>query len=248
MCTASYLPLAKGEYLITASRDEKTARLSARFPVKATLNGQTVYFPQDPQGHGSWIATAHEPGFMPTTVCLLNGAFQAHTARPPYRHSRGLVVLEVFRYASPGEWLAGFNFENLEPFTLLILQPGQLWEVRWDGKTAHSRQPDPAQPAIWSSSTLYTPPVVARREAWFQTWLRQQTQFTVAGIRQFHKQAGRDDPQNAVLMNRGNGMQTLSLTTVRHHPDHTEIFYEDLTTSRFLHHQLTPSHELRYTH
>ncbi|RRB03985.1 NRDE family protein [Larkinella rosea] len=248
MCTVSYLPLPNGELLLTSSRDEKTARPSARFPVSRIINDQTVYFPQDPQGHGSWIATARKSDSALTTVCLLNGGFFAHKPRPPYRHSRGLVVLDVFHYSSATNWLANYDFQNLEPFTLIIVQSGRLWEVRWDGQTVYSRQPDPTKPAIWSSVTLYWPAIVARRETWFQTWLRQQVNFTVAGIRQFHKQAGAGDNANGMLMNRGNGLQTVSLTTIRHGAATSAIFYEDLITSQLSYRQLTTAHEHSYAY
>jgi hypothetical protein len=248
MCTVSYLPLPNGEFLLTSSRDEKTARPSARFPVSRIINDHTVYFPQDPQGHGSWIATSRKSGAIHTTVCLLNGGFFAHTPRPPYRHSRGLVVLDVFRYVSVANWLARYDFHNLEPFTLIVVQSGKLWEVRWDGQTVYSRKPNPTRPAIWSSVTLYWPAIVARREAWFQNWLRHPSHFTVSGIRQFHKQAGAGDASGALLMNRGDGLQTVSLTTIRHGANTSEIFYEDLLTAQLSYRQLTTAHELTYAY
>lgn len=255
MCTVTYLPLPNAGFLLTSSRDEKISRPAAAFPVTYDLDNQTVCFPKDPQSAGTWVAASSR-----LTVCLLNGAFQAHTSRAPYRHSRGLVVLSVFDYPSPAVWFSSYNFTGIEPFTLVIVQSGcneweknhkdchpveQLWEVRWDGRTTHSRQLNPQLPQIWSSVTLYSDEVIARRQQWFGNWLRRHPdrRFTVDAIRDFHKQAGAGDEANAVQMNRGNGMQTVSLTSIQHKGDFATMYYEDLLTNTTLHQQLSTTHE-----
>lgn len=260
MCTVTYLPLSTAGFLLTTSRDEKVTRPAAAFPVTYTSNNQVVCFPKDPQSAGTWVAASSR-----LTVCLLNGAFRAHKPRAPYRHSRGLVVLAVFDYPSPADWLTHYNFIGIEPFTLIIVQSGddergltpfghhqvgRLWEVRWDGQTAHIRQHSPQHPQIWSSATLYTDDVIARRQQWFSNWLGQQPAgaFTVAAIRDFHKQAGAGDDLNAVQMNRGNGMQTISLTTVQHEASRASMCYEDLLTNTTLHQQLSTTHEHAFAH
>lgn len=256
MCTVTYLPLLSGGFLLTSSRDEQTARPAALFPAVQTRDEQTIYFPQDPQSTGTWIAAS-----TALTVCLLNGAFRAHKPQPPYRHSRGLVALSVFDYPTPSDWLAGYNFDMLEPFTLLIIPSKQttessgrtgthpaekLWEIRWDGQLTHCRVLNPQIPAIWSSATLYGGDVVAQRQQWFSDWLRQQRPgaFTRQAIRDFHKQAGAGDTQNAVRMNRSNGLQTVSLTTVQHNGPQASMCYEDFLTNTVRHQLLTTAHEL----
>ncbi|WP_020602779.1 NRDE family protein [Spirosoma spitsbergense] len=255
MCTVTYLPLSHGGFLLTSSRDEQTARPAALFPTVRTRAKQTVYFPQDPQSTGTWIAASSQ-----LTVCLLNGAFRAHTPQPPYRHSRGLVALSVFDYPSTADWLAGYNFANLEPFTLVIVpskqairSPGKASahpvekcrEIRWDGQLTHSRILDPQMPAIWSSATLYDNAVAARRQQWFSDWLWQQLPggFTRQAIRDFHKQAGAGDTKNAVRMSRPNGLQTVSLTTIQHDGTQASMCYEDFLTNTVRHQPLTPAYE-----
>ena len=255
MCTVTYVPVPESGYLLTSSRDETTTRPSAQFPVTSRVGGQTVCFPKDPQSSGTWVAASSR-----LTVCLLNGAFQAHIHRPPYRHSRGLVPLSVFAAPSPADWLTEYTFDNLEPFTLIVVESGdhqptsqlpkRLWEVRWDGQTVHVQHPDPASPHIWSSSTLYSDYVIARRQHWFRDWLDHQPEnnMTVAAIRAFHHQAGAGDDLNGVRMNRGNGLQTLSLTTVQQEQRQAGMYYEDFLTSTIGYHALltTPAHEFAH--
>lgn len=259
MCTVTYLPLSHGGFLLTSSRDEQITRSAALFPAVRTRAEQIVYFPEDPQSSGTWIAASSQ-----LTVCLLNGAFRAHKPQPPYRHSRGLVALSVFDYPSPADWLADHNFDKLEPFTLVIVQsqqviqsPGQtgtypaekLWEIRWDGQATYNRILDPQMPAIWSSATLYTDAVVARRQQWFSDWLRQQPgAFTRQAIRNFHKQAGAGDTENAVRMSRGNGLQTVSLTTIQHDSTQASMYYEDFLTNMVHNQQLTTANEYDLAH
>ena len=260
MCTVTYLPLSHGGFLLTSSRDEQTARPAAQFPAVRTRAEQPVYFPQDPQSSGTWIAASSE-----LTVCLLNGAFRAHKPQPPYRHSRGLVVLSVFEYPTPADWLADYNFDNLEPFTLVIVQskPGEplpnqtgthpvetLREVRWDGRVTYSRMLDPQKPALWSSATLYADAVAARRQQWFRDWLQQQLpgEFTQQTIRDFHKRAGAGDTENAVRMSRSNGLQTVSLTTIQHDSTQTSMCYEDFLTNTVRHQQLSTADEHNFAY
>jgi hypothetical protein len=255
MCTVTYLPLSHGGFLLTSSRDEQTARPAALFPAICTRADQTIYFPQDPQSSGTWIAASSE-----LTVCLLNGAFRAHKPKPPYRHSRGLVVLSVFDYPSLADWLTDYSFDNLEPFTLVIVQskPGEplpsltgtnpvekLREIRWDGQSTHSRVLDPQTPALWSSATLYADAVAARRQQWFSDWIRQQLPgaFTRQTIQNFHKQAGAGDADNAVRMSRSNGLQTVSLTTIQHDSTQASMCYEDFLTNTVRHQQLSATYE-----
>lgn len=221
MCTATYLPLSGG-FILTHSRDERTARPSAE-PPEAYLHKQhLVVYPKDPQGGGTWIAgSAHR------TVCLLNGAFVAHRPEPPYRHSRGLVPLRFFEQNDIDTFLRQFDADGLEPFTLLMLEGGRLTELRWNGRQTFVQEKDPGQAHIWSSVTLYTPEVVRRRENWFQDWQRQTPQPTVEAIRQFHLQGGAGDARNAIRMNRDNALMTLSLTSIVHQSGAVRLIYDD---------------------
>ncbi|MEZ0609024.1 NRDE family protein [Fibrella sp. WM1] len=223
MCTATYVPLGPTGFALTHSRDEKALRPAAHPPREVRVGDHFITFPQDPQGQGTWIATN---GY--TTVCLLNGAFRPHRPQPPYRHSRGLISLCFFDYPSVDAFAAAYDFDRIEPFTLLVGEAGRLTELRWTGTERSLQAKDPRQPHIWSSVTLYSPEAMGKREQWFRTWLGQQVKPSVEAIRHFHKSAGDGDPQNDLRMNRRGELLTLSLTSVTHNGQLTTLLYEDL--------------------
>jgi hypothetical protein len=223
MCTATYLPIGPKGFILTHSRDEKAIRPAALPPGEVPIGGHLVTFPKDPQGMGTWIASANK-----LTVCLLNGAFVPHQPQPPYKHSRGLVALDVFDYVSVDAFIRHYPFDGLEPFTLVLLEGGRLTELRWNGKRLSIRDKDPKRTHIWSSVTLYTTEVIQQRERWFTQWQQQISHWTVVAIRQFHKTAGDGDPRNSLRMNRQNQYFTVSLTSVLHNGDVSAMLYEDL--------------------
>lgn len=234
MCTATYIPLTNGGFVLTHSRDEKTTRTAAQFPRTYVHNGQELFYPKDPQGQGTWIASNAN-----ITVCLLNGAFTSHLSQPPYRHSRGLVPLHVFDYESIDDFLREYDPTGLEPFTLLLAQAGglsgrRMVELRWNGRRLFMKDKDAERPHIWSSATLYTPDIIEQRESWFHDWLHQYPQPTAEAVRHFHQTAGRGDLQNSIRMNRNNALMTLSLTSVVHQNEAVTMRYED-----FIQHQVS---------
>jgi hypothetical protein len=239
MCTVTYLPTNPNGYVLTHSRDEKAIRPAAFAPQTRTIGGQTVTFPQDPQGQGTWIAVSEQ-----RAVCLLNGAFVAHVAQPPYRHSRGLVVLNSFDYETIDAFIDHYNLVDIEPFTLLWTEFGRLTELRWNGHRLAIFDKDPRRPHIWSSVTLYPAAVIEQREAWFRQWQRQTPDWSPETIRDFHLSAGDGDPENAVLMNRNNQYFTVSLTRVRHQNHQTKLIYEDLTQAGIIQQTVQTDHAI----
>ena len=94
MCTVTFIPVTGSEYILTSSRDEQTTRPSATNPQILKSGSNTLMYPKDPKGGGTWIA-CDSAG---KTACLFNGAFKAHLPQYPYRYSRGLIVLDFFRF------------------------------------------------------------------------------------------------------------------------------------------------------
>ncbi len=223
MCTATYVPLADNGFLLTHSRDEKLSRPAAQPPRAVIIGNQLLTFPKDPQGQGTWIAQSET-----LTVCLLNGAFAAHQAQPPYRHSRGLVPLAAFEYASIDSFINTYPFNGLEPFTLLMAEVGRLVELRWNGEQTVVTEKDPTQPHIWSSATLYSPAMIRQRERWFSAWQQETPTWTMDSIRQFHRHGGDGNPHTAIRMYRPGQYQTVSLTTACNTNDHYDLYYEAL--------------------
>jgi hypothetical protein len=225
MCTVSYLPGQNG-FILTSSRDEKITRPAARLSEWVFSHDHEVTFPKDPQGQGTWIASSST-----RTVCLLNGAFKNHQPKPPYKHSRGLVVLHAFDYATIPGFASQYDFSGLEPFTLLLVEIGELFVLRWDGNQLFIEKKDAFRKHIWSSATLYQPEIIAKREKWFSEWIISTPDLSLNSIRQFHLTAGDGDPENAVRMQRDNLYATVSLTSVVRSGNHMEMTYEDLIHS-----------------
>ncbi|MFD1257677.1 NRDE family protein [Mucilaginibacter terrae] len=146
MCTVTYIPTQDGFYL-TSNRDEHCNRGSALSPSVY----QDMLYPKDPDMSGSWIA-AKANGDM---AVLLNGAFVKHFAQPPYRISRGVLLLNVLAASKPLAYFNSVDLNNIEPFTLIICMNGMLYECRWDGTAKYTLPLDQHSSHIWSSATLY---------------------------------------------------------------------------------------------
>src|SRR6476619_3650958 len=114
MCTVSFVPFTKNHFILTSNRDETTARGLASSPVIIEKETYKLVCPIDPLASGTWIAASNY-GDM---ICLLNGAFKRHKHLPPYRKSRGLVVLDYFDTGEPEKFAAEYDLSNIEPFTM----------------------------------------------------------------------------------------------------------------------------------
>lgn len=220
MCTVSFLPLGESSFMLTSNRDESPNRS----PAELTRQGQLLY-PKDTLAGGTWLCAKDNSSL----VCLLNGAFIKHKHQPPYRRSRGLVVLDFFEQANAESFFQTYDFDGIEPFTMVIWQRGQLWELRWDEVKAHFTSLSPDAPHFWSSATLYPPTVQARRLSWFENWLATKPRFTRESIVSFHKTGGDGDIENDLVMNRQNIVQTVSITNVIYSPSTGfDMSYNDL--------------------
>ena len=221
MCTVTFLPVRKTEYILTANRDESVVRAAAVFPVR----NDGVLYPKDGHAGGTWIA-ASTPG---KAVCLLNGAFTKHQHTPPYRKSRGLIVLSAFTYPNFKTFASDIELDNIEPFTLVMLENsnGSLYELRWDGYQKHFTSLKANRPHFWCSVTLYSPEIYEKREKWFETWALNQ-QYTLNNILHFHQFGGDGDKENDLVVNRGEVLKTLSISSIHLKREHPYMIYMDL--------------------
>ena len=223
MCTVTYLPTADG-VLITSNRDEKIQRTLAIPPQNYQVNGIELVYPKDQDAAGSWIAM-QETGQI---AVLLNGAFQNHQPANPYNRSRGLVLLDIVASNDQDMAFKEIDLTNIEPFTLILYNPGKLTENRWDGHQKHSR-PFPSNAAhIWSSVTLYDEAVISSRQKWFREWLAITPVPDADSIQQFHLFGGKSDAHNNFRMNRNNEMLTVSVTCISVSENEVTMFYTDL--------------------
>jgi uncharacterized protein with NRDE domain len=95
MCTVSFVRCGD-KTILTSNRDEEVLR-PAIPPKNYRVNGKNLVFPKDPRAGGTWFAVAENANVL----VLLNGAAQKHHWEPPYRKSRGLVVLDLISNESP---------------------------------------------------------------------------------------------------------------------------------------------------
>jgi len=231
VCTVTFVPTGNGLY-ITSSRDEHYKRSKALPPQFYYRQGYELIFPKDPDAGGTWIALRNKK----EAVVLLNGALRKHTPAPPYRKSRGIVLLDTLAYSDP---FIGFNtlsLQGIEPFTLIVLSQDKLTECRWDGSEKHQQELDVNMPRIWSSVTLYDETVIRQRETWFKQWLQEVEEITTQEIMHFHQFAGDDDSRNSILMNRDNVMSTVSICSLFIGKNQSCIRYRDVEgTTDFQH-------------
>ena len=135
MCTVSFIPVGD-KFFISSNRDEKLSRKNALPPALHKHNGVNFIFPKDADAGGTWIAVKENGD----ASVLLNGAFINHIAEPPYRRSRGLILLDILAEKIPSAAFSKIALENIEPFTIVLFQQKSLFEFRWDGNEKFGKQ------------------------------------------------------------------------------------------------------------
>ena len=225
MCTVTFIPGTGNDYTLTSSRDEQSTRPQAIEPELVNFGSYTLIFPKDPKGGGTWIASNNTG----KTVCLFNGAFKAHTPKYPYRHSRGLIVLDYFKFPDVLSFSREYNLENIEPFTLIIICNRKLTEFKWDGINTYLLNHEFTNPKIWSSVTLYDSKIIKLREDWFDEWIEKNRSVIPQNPINFHLKAGDGRKETDVLMERkAFSLKTVSITSVRVNNNKTRMEYLDL--------------------
>ena len=151
MCMITYIPINESNFMLTHSRDESILRPIATPPIKREINGVRHMYPVDPQGKGTWIGMSEKGN----VAALFNGGTKKHSHEPPYKHSRGLIIPEYFKHQSFNDFQQNFDSEGLEPFTLLVIEKGHIYEMRKDPDKLDVREIDPLKPQLFMSANLY---------------------------------------------------------------------------------------------
>jgi Transport and Golgi organisation 2 len=226
MCTVTFIP-SEHTVFLTSNRDEKHWRSLASSPALYTSTSGKIMFPRDGDAGGTWIAV-HENG---NAIVFLNGGFFAHTPQPPYRKSRGLILIDLIDSPEPYDLFVTIELNHIEPFTAIIWDDGRLFECRWDGVQRHAIQMDETKPHIWSSVTLYDPATIAKRNQWFEEWIQRNNSPLQDDILHFHQFTGDGDHHNDLMMNRGQ-VFTVSVTSVAVSDNHAIMKYLDLKNNQ----------------
>ena len=234
MCTVTYLPNPDNnqdgnQFILTSNRDE-TPKRSAVGITKIERFGKDLLYPQDPLAKGTWIATSNANQL----VCVLNGAFEKHKHRPPYRLSRGIMALDFFSFENAQSFFSTYEFEGIEPFTMIIFDDGILYELRWDETMAWVKELPVDQTHIWASCTLYNKDWQKKRRKWFYEWEEKNKVFTQKAILDFHRNAGEGNTEFDLVMNWGNKVRTTSITSVYKKQDQVEMHFEDILNNEII--------------
>ncbi|MFT3795254.1 NRDE family protein [Flavobacterium sp.] len=230
MCTVSFVR-SQNKIILTSNRDEEVVRPSLE-PKCYAVGNKNVYFPKDPRAGGTWFAVAENAN----AIVLLNGASERHEWKPPYRKSRGLIVLDLVSADSPiAEW-DGIDLDHIEPFTIVLYEKEKLYQLRWNGTEKESKPLDPAKNYIWSSTTLYPKNIRDNRAQWFEQFLDTRPDVNEAEMFNFHRYTEEGNNESGLVIDRS-FLKTLSIT---------QTVIEDNKVS-FLHHDLLGQQEFAHS-
>lgn len=227
MCTVTYLPVGKNAFILTSNRDESRIR-PTQVPVAENFGNYQLLFPKDAIAGGTWICLSN----LNRVACLMNGAFERHEWKPPYRVSRGIVLLDSFKYPRAEDFIEQYDLNGVEPFTMIVNDNNRMTELRWDSSKKHIKSLPTDKPQIWSSASLYPKVIRDKREEWFGKWLEGRTRFEQKDILDFHHHGGEGDTENDVVMNRYDMVQTVSVTSVVKNEYSASMYYHDLVAGR----------------
>ena len=223
MCTVSYLHTGKNSFILTSNRDENPNRGTDSPDNHVTIAGnESLLFPKDQLAGGTWIAASKKNQI----ACLLNGAFIKHKHSPPYRKSRGLILLDFFQYKDPEEFNAMINLNEIEPFTMVMISDYRLYELKYDGVKKYFNMLDAESNHLWSSATLYDAETSEKKENKFRQWIRNEKNKTPESILQFH---GLNNPEGFILNK--DHVKTVSITSVINNGKQLEMRYHDILDS-----------------
>lgn len=152
MCILSIITKPNGDFILTQNRDESIYRPTSPDIKQRVIYGQTVTGPVDLLSGGTWIY--HTEKYV---VCVLNGAYEKHAHLPPYRMSRGLLILELLKYDSIQKFIEEINLYEIEPFTMVMIDLiNNLKQILvWDGIQKFTENNNEDELIVRSSSTLY---------------------------------------------------------------------------------------------
>lgn len=238
----TYLPQTDNVITLTTNRDESPKREPADFPVKAKTPFHQIVYPQDGEKGGTWIAAASSG----KVINLMNGGFVPHQSNPPYRKSRGLVLLDAFDYHDFETFSHQANFDGIEPFTMVFIEPLQigtmLSELRWDGFNRYYQTLNPDKPHLWASASLYSHEAHNRRNQYFHQSLNDQSSSTPLALIHLHHQMAmgcfeRDYMEDGSLP----PVETQSITQVSIEKNFGMIQYKDLKQNYTIDQKLFPA-------
>ena len=227
MCTVSFVNNHEG-IIITSNRDEKVIRPGAIAPKNYCQNGKNIMYPKDAKAGGTWFVIDGNG----TVLVLLNGGRMKHVPELFYRKSRGLIALDIVSSESPKDFWDQINLEDIEPFTLVLYQQEELYELIWDGFIKVKTVLDGNKNHIWSSVTLYPKEIRQKRSNWFFDFLKGKKEISAYEMLDFHRNTEPGDLENGLVINRENELKTLSITQAVIEKNKCVLRYYDLVKTQ----------------
>ena len=227
MCTVTYIPLKNNNFILTSNRDESPSRIPLA-PEYYELNGRKVLFPKDRDAGGTWIGVSE----VKRVLCVLNGGFNWHERKSSYRLSRGVLVRELLVCHDIKTSIKNYNFHDIEPFTLVIVDWSNdlvCLELVWDGESPHLRTIED-EPTVWSSSTLFSQAMKVERNKWFEQFVLQ-NDLEPQDLLRFHMETAPDNKEYGVIMDRG-FVKTTSVTQIIKQDEIVSMDFKDLSTGK----------------
>ena len=226
MCSLSYLKTKHG-FVITNNRDEFVERAIAFSPTFMKTKTSQILCPIDTQANGTWIG-AKENGMV---ICLLNGAFEPHIRKPPYKKSRGIVALDTIKAEHSFNFIQEMMLENIEPFTMVFFTNQSIQELRWDGTKKHFAKLDHLKNHFWSSCTLYNKAEIKKRSDYFQNWTAQ-NYLDSNSILLFHQNKIEEEDKPGIFLERA-FQKTVSITQIIKKKNTVSFEYFDMVKNNF---------------
>jgi uncharacterized protein with NRDE domain len=201
----------------------------AFFPQKVKHQDVNLYYPIDPQSNGTWFCVKENGNVF----VLLNGAEKKHISDPPYRMSRGQILIEFVKGFDGPEFWQKINLKDIEPFTIIVFAKNKLYQLWWNGKTRHTIKLTIDTPYIWSSATLYPDEIRSRRKIWFQNFLKNSHYKPASNeLFDFHIHTQKDDRENGLVINRDQKIMTKNITQCILEHDRFVLHHLDLVIDK----------------
>lgn len=180
MCIVSIFSKKNGDFILTHNRDESHLRPTSKEVSTQKIHQQIYTSPNDLVSGGTWIF--HSEKYV---ACILNGEYVKHSHQPPYRKSRGLVLLDILKHSDFDTFFIEENFDKIEPFTMIVVDRSSLKKniLVWDGKEKHLENVSDLNLIVRSSSPLYNTSEKSAHQAKFEQ-LNQPTPTTIFQLHQ----------------------------------------------------------------
>jgi hypothetical protein len=197
MCILSVVPLAEGT-IITSNRDEQRSRANSIAPTIVTIGERKTIIAKDFKANGTWMLTDNTG----RTAILLNGAFETHVSTPPYKESRGITLINLFKESDFENAFELYNLENIEPFQLILIDKLYGLHFLWDGSKKYVLSIDLNKPHVFFSSTLYSKKQQENKRNHFLRTLNNLEECNANWLLNFHSNQNNNSADLNFFMNR----------------------------------------------